>query len=695
LKILLVTSPHLNHSVFLTKADRTTTSDSTRYAQNFVPMGLISVACAVKLEATVKIADINKAINQHLLPMSRDFYDETANWLLGYGADLIGFMTEADSYHHLLRTCTAIKARSPQTLTLLGGVHASTVHDETLRNFQDVDLIVRGEGEKPFYSLIKTLKSGGNLAEVNNLSYRDGSRIASTALLPLIDDLDTLPFPDFPCFEMTPDDIIYLEVGRGCPFKCNFCFTASYWQRKHRIKSPARVMRELSYFKTEYGRTDFNFTHDLLTTDRRWVIDFCRQLSATDLNVTWTCSSRTDTIDEEQIYWMRRAGCREIYFGVETGTSQMQTKIDKNLDLDNAQYIIGKSTEAGIGVTVGFIAGLPGESAVSLRGTLNKAFYYLSLPESTVHLFGFSPNRGSPHFEQIKAELIFDDHFVDFPLSDEVHAENCRLMQRHFEMFSRYSRLASYEDLDVGVIRAADEFFPMVNALRQLLLRIYARGIDLLDLLIAWTETIASKNRQRGSPSARLYQGTLNNFLGFLEIYLSTKDLLDVATAEMIRWELHKNVFRTETNPPPFVQSSETEETSGEHKLYTNPSILTDYFEHASEFLPENNTLKAGTFAFYARRDGTPSVAYLEEIALLILELAKQGIVGNELLDEIEKFVDDPNDDSLSGRHALASLIEQLENTDLLIPATLSNEVMIEMNATHEGIKRGYIPHVM
>jgi radical SAM superfamily enzyme YgiQ (UPF0313 family) len=691
MKVLLVTSPHLDHSVFHMGADRSTASKSTQYAQCFAPMGLVSLAGAVESEVTVGIADINKAINQHILPMSPGFYDEAANWLLGYGADLIGFMTEVDSYHHLLRICQSIKSRKPQTLTVLGGVHATAAHYETLRDFHDVDFIVHGEGENAFRSLLMTLKSDGNLAGVNNLSYRKNGQIVSTPTLPLIQDLDTLPFPDFSYLEMAPQDIIYLEVGRGCPFKCNFCFTASYWQRKHRIKSPARVIRELTYFKTDYGRTDFNFTHDLLTTDRRWVIDFCRQLAATDLNVTWTCSSRTDTLDEEQIYWMRRAGCRDIYFGVETGTPEMQAKIDKNLDLDEAERIIGKSTEAGIGATVGFIAGLPGESDTSLRGTLKKAFYFLNLPGATVHLFGFNPYRGSPHFEKIKSSLVFDDHFVDFPLSDEVHAENCKLMESHFETFSRYSRLASYEGLNVGIIRAADEFFPMVNALRQLMLRLYAREVDPLDILIAWTNSIASKNRQRRSPSARLYQGTLSDFLGFLESYLRMNSLLDAVTAEMIRWELHKDVFRSQSNPPPFVQS---QDWAGERIMYTNPSILTDYFEHADEFLSKSKSPKAGTFAFYARRDGTPSIVHLEQIALLILDLGKQGIACRELLDEIESLVNAPASAALSGRQALSRLLEQLESEDLLIPATIFNEVVVEPNAKHEGIKQGYIPLV-
>jgi tRNA A37 methylthiotransferase MiaB len=689
MNVLLVTSPHLDHSVFHLGAGRSTASESTRYAQSFAPMGLVSLAGAIESEVIVQIADINKSINQHILSMSPSFYDEAAEWLLGYESDLIGFMTESDSYHHLLRICQSIKSRKPQTLTVLGGVHATAARHETLRDFPCVDFIVRGEGENAFRSLLATLKSGGDLTQVGNISYRDADEVVSTAEEPLIENLDVLPFPDFSYLELAPEDIVYLEVGRGCPFKCNFCFTAPYWQRKHRIKSPARVMRELAYFKTQYGRTDFNFTHDLLTTDRRWVIEFCRTLAESDLNVTWTCSSRTDTLDEEQIYWMQRAKCRDIYFGVETGTSEMQAKINKNLDLEEAERIIGKSIEAGIGATVGFIAGLPGESDTSLRGTLKEAFYFLGLPKTTVHLFGFNPYRGSPHFEQIKSRLVFDDHFVDFPLSDEVHAENCKLMASHFEIFSRYSRLASYEGLDVGMIRAADEFFPMVNALRELMLRVNKMEVDPLEILIAWTSWISSKNTQRSNLSARLYQGTLADFLSFLESYLRLNDLLDPATDEMIRWERHKDVFRSHSNPPPVVLSKDR---ASDGAMYTNPSIVTDHFEHVAEFLPNGGPAKAGTFGFYARRDGTPAIVHLEEIALLVLDLAKQGVSPTELLGEIEALVDTSTAASAPGREVLLKLLGELESLELLVSVTMPNQPTLLRNGAHEGIKQGYIP---
>src|ERR1043166_8033994 len=689
MKVLLVTSPHLNHSRFLTTADSPESAGPTQYAQSFAPMGLISLAGAVGPEATVQIADINKAINRAVLPMSSAFYDEAAQWLLSYDADLIGLMTEVDSYHHLLRICQQIKSRKPQTLTLLGGVHASAVHGETLRAFDCVDFVVRGEGEIAFPALIEALKTDKKLAEVSNLSYRERDEVISSPSVPLIDDLDSLPFPDFSYFDLAPEDVIYLEVGRGCPFKCNFCFTASYWQRKHRIKSPARILRELNSLKSTFNPTDFNFTHDLLTTDRRWVLDLCRELTAADLNVTWTCSSRTDTIDEEQIHWMKRAGCREIYFGVETGTAAMQAKIEKDLDLVEAARIIGETTRAGIGATVGFIAGLPNETSQSLRGTLKEAFRFLNDPANTVHVFGYYANSGSPSFENVRSRLVFDEYFVDFPLSDTVHAENCRLMESNFPLFTRYSRLASYDDLDVGTIRAADEFFPMVNPLRHLMLAIQKRGSDPLDVLTEWAKWIESRNRQQRPSPARRYQGTLADFLDFLELYLQTNQGLDDITSEMIRWERCKNVFRSQPRPP--RPRAHVPDAYGDQIRFMNPSVIIERFDHAGEFLPEGGVSGPGFFAFYTRADGTPKIVRLEEIAVLILNLAKAGIDKSELLKEIISLAEAAGADSSSTETDWAALIEQLQDLDLLLPA-YRHEPAEYANRIPPDIIPGYIP---
>ncbi len=666
MNILLVTSPHLDHSALNLATSHSVTKDPVRYAQTFVPMGLLSIAGAVNSLAKISIADLNKAINSAMLPMSQNFYQAAAEWLLDFDPDLIGFMTETDSYHHLLQICKAIKSIRPETLTLFGGVYATVNHRDTLRAFSVVDYIIRSEGEAAFQSLIDALIHTGDMGKVGNLTYRVGGAIISNPELPLIQDLDSLPWPDFSLIDLNPQDDIWIEIGRGCPFKCNFCVTAPYWKRKHRIKSPDRIIRELNEVKNTYDRTDFNFTHDLFTTNRKWVLRFCRQLVDSELNVTWTCSSRTDTLDEEQIYWMQRAGCRDIYFGVETGTQEMQAKIDKNQNLDYADYIICKTKEAGINPTVGFISGLPGESDVSLRGTLKRAYSYLRLPESTVHLFGYCPYRGSPTYESIKDDLLFDSYFADFPLSVHTHLENCEIMKNHFEIFSRFSRLNYYENLSIDVIRAAEEYLPNISILRSVIFKLDEEGVDPLDLLQAWAKWIKNQNKIIGKSKSQLYYGAIRDFIFFLKFFIQQEQLEGPVYSEMIEWELLKDQFRSNKYEPPIVKNT----NNGSDTIwYTNPSAVTATFEHVGNFCPDNLNMKPGTFVFYTQRNDDSEIVRIQPIAQLVLNIANKGVT----LAQLTHIIDRTNRTSLKRspqkNQSIQNLLKQLEQMELLIRA--------------------------
>ena len=658
MRVVLATSPHLNHASFQEGVVPLGTN-RTKIAQTFAPMGLMSLASAAADRAAIEIRDLNKAINSGGLPMSSGFHDAAAAWLLGGDPDLVGFMSEADSYHHLLLICAAMKRRAPSVRTLLGGPHASAVHRETLERFPEVDFVIRGEGELAFPALLGALQDDA-LATVGNLTYRVESSVVENDPLPLIPELDSLPWPDYSTIELEPDDDLFIEVGRGCPMQCTFCFTAPYWRRQHRIKTPGRLIAEFSELKKSHGRTDFNLTHDLFTTDRAWVLDFCRELDASGLQITWTCSSRTDRLDAELVEAMAGAGCRNIYFGVESGTAGMQERIDKNLDLDQAYEIVSHTVEAGIGATVGFISGLPGESEGSLRGTLDQCFRYLRLEDSLVHLFGYNPYRGSSVFEEIEDRLTFDPHFVDFPLGDRAHSDTCDLMRENLEVFSRYTKLPANERLDLGTLRAAEEFFPIVNAIRPLALALLDRGTDALHLLVAWASWIRERNRARGRTGSGLYRGDIRDFLEFAGTFAKESDLDDPALEEMVRWERRKNVVRAESAPVKEIGAGD----ENVEVLMTNRSVITDEFFYAPSFSADAVQNRA-TYAFYRSRNGAAAIACLGSLADCALDLAQSGLPERDLMLALSG---EPDGGGSADRRLLArQVVRQLEAEDLLL----------------------------
>lgn len=622
MKVTLCTSPHLNRSPLFDGRDAYTDVANLPLAQTFVPMGLLSLAGAIAGPGMrVRIFDLNKTINSGAVPLNGDLYSVAAEMILSDAPDVVGFMTECDSFHHLVRICSSIKARAPRTAIVLGCVHASYNATQILQRYPFIDYIVREEGEVAFPQLLEAIRGERRLAAVGNLTYREDGEIRTQASLPLIPDLDTLPFPDMSLVTLDPTDAVWIEIGRGCPFKCNFCVTAPYWSRRHRIKSPQRILSELRFFRDAFARRDFNFTHDLFTTDRRWVLKFSAALAEADLGVTWTCSSRTDTLDEEQLAAMAKAGCRDIYFGVETGTVEMQSAIDKGLGLSESRQIIDLCHRHGVSTTVGFIAGLPGETQETLAGTLREAASYLRMDRTVVHLFGYCPYRGSSNFVNIESSLVPEIQFVDFPLDKATDAENRALIQSHRDVFARYSRLAGHREAGFDtILEVAEEYFPILNSVPHVTRYLAEAGIEPYDQLCAWARWLSS---QRNSASERNYDahlGSIGDFLDFAAELRASRGLGGEAFDDLLKWERMKQLFRSEA---PGTQLPIDVAADGQgSRMRLNPTVRVEQFRHA----PEIDTPAADgapvSVAFLRRRDGGAGIVRVGLLATAIMQVA-------------------------------------------------------------------------
>ena len=104
-----------------------------------------------------------------------------------------------------------------------------------------------------------------------------------------------------------------VEAGRGCPFHCTFCSTATFFGRKYRVKAAGKLVSELKSLNRDYNIGDFSLQHDLFTVNRRKVLEFCEEVRP--CNFSWTCSARIDCVDSELLGEMARSGCRGIYLG--------------------------------------------------------------------------------------------------------------------------------------------------------------------------------------------------------------------------------------------------------------------------------------------------------------------------------------------------------------------------------------------
>lgn len=379
-------------------------------------LGLISLLAVLRADGHGgSLYDPKLALAAGRLALDASLYKQMALQILARNPDAVGLTSLGCNFICTIKVAQHLKSLEPDLPILLGGPHATILSKEVLERFPAIDVIVRNEAEGTILEVIRGL-SGGQLAKIPGIAYRSDDRVQVNAGAPLIADLDTLPMPsyaDYP-IERLGLTMIRVEAGRGCPFMCTFCSTASFFGRSFRLKSARRLCQELDELSARYGLRHFSLQHDLFTVSRGKVLEFCDAVA--DRNYIWNCSARMDCVDAELLQQMSRAGCRKIYFGVETGSPHLQQVAKKRLDLTIFYPTLAACESAGIKPTVSFITGYPQERPVDQAATLNMigSCFYLRQPPENVQLHLMTPEPGTELLAQYGNALAFDGFASEF-----------------------------------------------------------------------------------------------------------------------------------------------------------------------------------------------------------------------------------------------------------------------------------------
>lgn len=269
------------------------------------------------------------------------------------------------------------KRIDPSILTVAKGAHFLVYDRDTLERFPALDCVIRGE-----YELTAAeLGIGKPLEGMLGITWRrpDGS-IVQNPPRPLIDDLDSIPFPArhlvhnelyFRPDTMEPQTTIV--TNRGCPHSCIYCLAPVVSGKKNRYRSVGNVLAEIEECVHRFGIRNFLFRSDLFTQNKRWVIELCQSILERRLAIEWASNSRVDTIDAELLHWMKKAGCWIIAYGVESGNQQMLDLMKKKATVEQARQAIRLTREAGIKSSVYFLMGLPWDKPETLEDNVRFA----------------------------------------------------------------------------------------------------------------------------------------------------------------------------------------------------------------------------------------------------------------------------------------------------------------------------------
>jgi radical SAM superfamily enzyme YgiQ (UPF0313 family) len=466
--------------------------DALRAIAEHAPLGVLSLAAVLEERGLhPEVVDLNRLYYDFRHTNERnenDFGRFAAYYFRERQFDFVGFGSVCSSYPVTLRIACEVKRQQPASIVAFGGPQASAVDVATLEAYSPIDLVVRGEAEATLPELLEALSEDRQPDDIPGITFRRDGKIVRTPDAGGITDLDSLPFP---AFHLLPDmgtcRFMPLELGRGCPFACTFCSTNDFFRRRFRLKSPARMLEEMRRVKATYGIDTFELVHDMFTVDRKRVAAFCEALLESSDKFYWGCSARTDCIDEELIELMASAGCRGIFFGIETGSARMQKIIDKRLDLVDSAARVRACDKSKIKTAVSLIVGFPEETQDDLRSTVGFFMDSLRYDHADPQLVILAPLAGTPIHRQHKENLFLEDADSDMSYRGwDQGPEEKKMIAEHPDIFPNFYSVPTLF-LDHEFLKELRDFLLNgIKTARQLLRELRLAGADMLYVFEEW-----------------------------------------------------------------------------------------------------------------------------------------------------------------------------------------------------------------
>lgn len=313
--------------------------------------------------------------------------------ILRYKPDIVGVTGTTPLILDAYRI--ADMCREMGILTVLGGVHATVMSEEALRH---ADIVVKGEGEIAMLQIIQQgIKSGiVNGTPLNNLDD-----------IPIFDkagvEIDFyLRMPETYAICVSSGMLAGSILGsRGCNNKCIFCHN-SWDGLPYRCNSVKRVMDEIQYLVKRYRIKAFSFIDDNLFMNRPRLHQICHELIDSDLHLVWGAQARVDNIDIETLQLVKRAGCRAVGFGFESGSQRILDVLNKKTTVEQNIDAIKMCREVGIMVSSAFMIGSPTETIEDIRMTqefiknypIDSASVWITTPFPGTQLWDWGREKG-------------------------------------------------------------------------------------------------------------------------------------------------------------------------------------------------------------------------------------------------------------------------------------------------------------
>lgn len=436
-------------------------------AAKIAPLGLAYIASY--LEENNVDADILDADALELT------YDEIKREISKRNVDVVGTTCVTPTFAQVKEIAKICKELNKDIYVVIGGNHPTALPSETLEQIPWCDIIVRNEGELTFLDLIRCLEKDKNLHNVLGISFRENNKIIHTLQRNFITNIDKLPFPARhllpnhlyrPSFHrgfgMKNVNFATIITSRGCPFNCNFCSSRIQWGGKVRMRSPENVIEEIEYLLNEYNVGEIAIYDDTFTVNKKRVEKICDLLIEKRIRIGWSAEARVDTLSVGMLKKMKKAGCRTIYIGVESGSSNTLNSLNKGIDLKQIQTGVKMIKKTGLNIVASYMVGNRGETKQDIEQTIKLAkklntdhvLFYITTPYPGTQLYKEVEEKGlllsknwSKYIQFINNGIIKLDRITQEDL-DKIYSS----IYKRYYLRPRYilmclSKIRSFDDI--------------------------------------------------------------------------------------------------------------------------------------------------------------------------------------------------------------------------------------------------------
>lgn len=411
-----------------------------------------------------------------ITPIVTDYPAEGLGWkrfkkdLIAQQPDLIVMSVTTGTILDDMEAFRIARRLLPEVITVAKGAFFFACDLRRLESaeFDAMEYALVGESETIINDLVEGIRNGIDPSGIPNIIHRGvGGSWNRTVIREFEKDVDSIPFParDLIKNELyvrpdTGEPQATIQTARGCPSQCVFCLTPLISGARVRQRSPKNIVDEIEECVRHYGIRQFFFKADTFTINRKFVIDLCQEILRRELRISWVANSRVDTIDEERLLWMKKAGCWLVAYGFESGNDDILRRMKKEATVADAEKAVRMTRAAGVRTYGFFMLGLPWDTHDTIRQTLDFA-KRLDCDYSEIHLA--TPYEGTElHTLVVEAGLLADDvaghNYFSDPVVGSMFVSREDLLRYRREGMRRLFLSPKYVIRTLSRIRSVKEF---------------------------------------------------------------------------------------------------------------------------------------------------------------------------------------------------------------------------------------------